>query len=230
MRPIPWNKAFRKKDGSLVNMEDIGGGGGSNLPEHSAADAGKVLEVNNEGNLVWDTVDPFSKYGVYGPYIAPAPIFKPSSTSGKYNIGIWSGSITSTSTRNFQSGDYDLDQCFVGDVVTYHEFYNYLTSDVIEGLDMELLYDGKATAVTTAELLDDATDYDFLVLQGCYDTSGANGYDTTIIYSGIDLMKSYWFGVKDRNAQYSGNLTFTDATHINLSSSRRIMIYGIKSE
>lgn len=28
MRPIPWNKAFRKKDGTLVNMEDMGGGGG----------------------------------------------------------------------------------------------------------------------------------------------------------------------------------------------------------
>lgn len=230
MRPIPWNKAFRKKDGSLVNMEDIGGGGGSNLPPHSSTDAGKVLEVNNEGNLAWDTVDPFSRYGVYGPYVAPAPIFKPSSTSGKYNIGIWSGSITSTSNRTFQSGDYDLSQCFIGDVANYHEFYNYLTSSVISGLDMELLCDSKDTAVSTAELLDAITDYDFLVLQGCYDTSGSSQYDTTMIYSGIDLNRSYWFGVKDRNTQYSGSLTFADATHVNLSSSRRIMIYGIKSE
>lgn len=57
MRPIPWNKAFRKKDGSLVNMEDIGGGGGgSELPEYSEADAGKVLGVDDEGNLAWVTV------------------------------------------------------------------------------------------------------------------------------------------------------------------------------
>lgn len=63
MRPIPWNKAFRKKDGSLVNMEDIGGGGGgSELPEHSAADAGKVLGVNDEGNLVWETIDVVNQF------------------------------------------------------------------------------------------------------------------------------------------------------------------------
>lgn len=53
MRPIPWNKAFRKRDGSLVNMEDIGGGGGSALPEYSEADAGKVLGVDEEGLLEW---------------------------------------------------------------------------------------------------------------------------------------------------------------------------------
>ncbi len=28
MFPINWNDAFRKKDGTLVNMEDMGGGGG----------------------------------------------------------------------------------------------------------------------------------------------------------------------------------------------------------
>lgn len=28
MFPIPWNKAYRKKDGTLVTMEDIAGGGG----------------------------------------------------------------------------------------------------------------------------------------------------------------------------------------------------------
>lgn len=52
MFPIPWNKAFRKKDGTLVNMEDMGGGG-SDLPQHSAEDAGKVLGVTEEGNLAW---------------------------------------------------------------------------------------------------------------------------------------------------------------------------------
>ena len=33
MFPIPWNKTFRKKDGTLVNMEDMGGGssGGGGL-------------------------------------------------------------------------------------------------------------------------------------------------------------------------------------------------------
>ena len=54
MFPIPWNKAFRKKDGTLVNMEDMGGGGGgSDIPEHSVADAGKVLGVDENGDLAW---------------------------------------------------------------------------------------------------------------------------------------------------------------------------------
>lgn len=54
MFPIPWNKAFRKKDGTLVNMEDAtGGGSGGSLPEHTSADAGKVLGVTNDGSLAW---------------------------------------------------------------------------------------------------------------------------------------------------------------------------------
>lgn len=55
MFPIPWNKAYRKKDGSLVNIDDAmsGGGGGSELPEYSEADAGKVLGVNDSGELAW---------------------------------------------------------------------------------------------------------------------------------------------------------------------------------
>lgn len=53
MFPIPWNKAFRKKDGTLVNMEDIAEGGGSDLPEHSSADAGKVLGVTDNNSLAW---------------------------------------------------------------------------------------------------------------------------------------------------------------------------------
>lgn len=82
MFPIPWNFPFRKKDGSLGKIEDLGGsytlptasadtkggvkiGSGltmtgevlsTDLPEYSVAEAGKVLAVNDEGNLVWATV------------------------------------------------------------------------------------------------------------------------------------------------------------------------------
>lgn len=58
MFPIPWNKEYRKKDGTLVNIDDAmtGGGGGSELPEYSAADAGKVLGVDENGDLAWVTV------------------------------------------------------------------------------------------------------------------------------------------------------------------------------
>lgn len=228
MFPTNYNDPYMKNDGSIVPIGEVIGGGGSDIPAHTVSDAGKTLIVNDAGALEWGAIDAFSKYGVYSQYVAPAPVFKPSSTSGKYNIGLWTGAITSSNTRTFQAGDYNLNECFIGDAVAYHEFYNYLTSDVIDGLSMELLYDGKSTAVTTAELLDNVTNYDFLVLQGCYDTSGANQYDTTIIYSGINLDESYWFGVKDRNGSYSGTLTFADATHVNLSVSRRIKIYGIK--
>lgn len=58
MFPIPWNKEYRKKDGTLVKIGDAmsgGGGGGSDLPPHSASDAGKVLTVDESGNLEWDT-------------------------------------------------------------------------------------------------------------------------------------------------------------------------------
>ena len=54
MFPIRWNDIFRKKDGTLGTMENLGGGGGgSDIPEHTSADAGKVLGVNSSGNLAW---------------------------------------------------------------------------------------------------------------------------------------------------------------------------------
>jgi len=55
MFPIPWNKEYRKKDGTLVKINDAmsGGGGGSDLPPHSASDAGKVLTVGDDGDLEW---------------------------------------------------------------------------------------------------------------------------------------------------------------------------------
>lgn len=75
MFPIPWNKEYRKKDGTLVKISDAmsGGGGGSDLPPHSSTDAGKVLTVGEDGNLEWDTrgsgggdasvIMDFTKYG-----------------------------------------------------------------------------------------------------------------------------------------------------------------------
>lgn len=58
MRPVPWNKAYRSKNGNLMNIEDAmgGGGGGSSLPPYSASDAGKVLGVTQNGTLAWGTV------------------------------------------------------------------------------------------------------------------------------------------------------------------------------
>lgn len=56
MFPTNWNDPYRKKDGTLVNMEELGdgGGGGSELPDYSQADAGKVLTVGEDGELEWN--------------------------------------------------------------------------------------------------------------------------------------------------------------------------------
>lgn len=66
MFPISWNSIFRKKDGGLISMDEAmsggGGGGGESLPPHSAADAGKVLGVTNDGTLAWIEVSGGSGY------------------------------------------------------------------------------------------------------------------------------------------------------------------------
>ena len=56
MFPTNWNDPYRKKDGTLVNMEELGdgGGGASELPDYSQADAGKVLTVGEDGELEWN--------------------------------------------------------------------------------------------------------------------------------------------------------------------------------
>lgn len=65
MFPIPWNRAFRKKDGTLVNMEDIaGGGGGESLPEHTLEDAGKLLGVAGDNSLAWISASSLHMYEV----------------------------------------------------------------------------------------------------------------------------------------------------------------------
>lgn len=64
MFPIPWNRAFRKKDGTLVNMEDLAGGGSSELPEHSASDAGKLLGIADDNSLAWISASSLHMYEV----------------------------------------------------------------------------------------------------------------------------------------------------------------------
>ena len=103
MFPIPWNRAFRKKDGTLVNISDAmsGGGGESELPDYSVADAGKVLKVGDDGSLEWDTsgsgggdafVDyDFTKFGTrsiyHVDYSSAGATF---SNDGKGCIKLWS--------------------------------------------------------------------------------------------------------------------------------------------
>ena len=65
MFPIPWNKAYRDKDGSIKNISDMGGGGGGeSLPPHSVADAGKLLGVANDNSLAWISASSLHMYEV----------------------------------------------------------------------------------------------------------------------------------------------------------------------
>lgn len=56
--PINYNDPYLKNDGSIAPMSEVigGGGGGSELPAHTVADAGKVLMVDDTNNLIWGTV------------------------------------------------------------------------------------------------------------------------------------------------------------------------------
>lgn len=59
MFPKKDSDAYIKSTGersTLGQMIGSGGGGGSDLPPHSAADAGKVLAVTDTGALAWSTV------------------------------------------------------------------------------------------------------------------------------------------------------------------------------
>lgn len=82
MRPVPWNKAYRGKNGNLMNIEDAmgGGGGGASLPPYSASDAGKVLGVTQNGTLAWGTVSGgggFIRFSISGPNTpSPNPTFE----------------------------------------------------------------------------------------------------------------------------------------------------------
>lgn len=63
MFPIKSNDPYIQKNGTRSTLGSVigsggGGGGGSDIPEHTSTDAGKVLGVNNSGNLAWVEVLP----------------------------------------------------------------------------------------------------------------------------------------------------------------------------
>lgn len=58
MLPINYNDPYIKPNGDVVPIGDVigGGGGGSELPPHTVADAGKVLTVTDENTLAWGEI------------------------------------------------------------------------------------------------------------------------------------------------------------------------------
>ena len=56
--PLNSNQAYIKDTGERTTLGAVVGGGGSDLPEYSEADAGKVLTVDSSGDLEFAAVLP----------------------------------------------------------------------------------------------------------------------------------------------------------------------------
>lgn len=234
MFPIPWNKLFRKKDGSIVTIDEAissggGGGGGYVLPTASADTKGGV-KVGPGMRMTGEVLD-------RSDFIAPAyditarPFFKDSTLqSGKY-VAVAMGVPINIKPQGITFNEYavyDLNEVYLPANADVFEYYQPITADFITALSLDTLYDG-VTSGTSVETSASILDYDVIVLKGCYNSNGApSDYDTTMLYTGPEVNNPYWFGVKDRNDSYSGLITFTDGTHATLSVSRTIKIYGYK--
>lgn len=194
------------------------------LPAYSQTTAGKVLTVGDDGSLEWD-VKGTGGGTIYDELLIP--IFRYSSPY--YEISGRVGYTTRVSdTPQFSNNNYDLNDVFydVANDYSIFEYFGYVNSDLITALNLTelgIFTSGNVNAVTLSEPF---TNFDFILIQGCYDASGASSYDTSMIYISPAINTPYWFGMKDRNSSYSGLLTFTDTTHGTIDESRRLKIYG----
>lgn len=232
MFPIPWNKLFRKKDGSIVTIDEAissGGGGGYILPTASADTKGGV-KVGPGMRMTGEVLD-------RSDFIAPAydskmrPFFKDSNLqTGKY-VAVARVEPVNVNPQGITFNEYtvyDLDEVYLPANSDVFEYYQPITADFIAALSLDTLYDGESSG-TSVETSASILDYDVIVLKGCYNSNGASSnYDTTMLYTGPELNHPYWFGVKDRNSSYCGLITFTDGTHATIDYSRTIKIYGYK--
>ena len=183
MFPIPWNKAFRKKDGTVVNIADAmsGGGGGSDLPPHSSADAGKILTVADDGTLEWDEAG--SGGGdVYTALILPA--IEPRTDDYRICTSQLPLITSYASAINYKfTGSYTLDEVFLPENYECMEFYGDLKAAVVTALNLTLLDEELSSdGVTEITLGEPITSFDAILIQGCYDSSVVSNYDTTIVY------------------------------------------------
>ena len=201
-------------------------GGGYTLPTASASVKGGVkvgagLYMDGE---VMTAVNPDPN--IYETLSPTRPIFKPAETSGKYLAGVIMSAINAAiSSANFDTTELNIDAVYLPEDYSNFEFYNYVTDGLISDLGLVLLgtNDGSGSTFTLSDTIDN---YEAIVIQGLYNNTGTSGYDTTMIYVDMNENAPYWFGVKDRNASYSGNITISGTT-ATLSANRRVKVYGV---
>lgn len=101
-------------------------------------------------------------------------------------------------------------------------------SNLISELGLVLLGDfSQGGAASGNTLSDSISNYSGVILQGIYKTQGTSGYNTSVLYQGVQLNTSYWAGMKDRNSSYDCNVVFTDNSTVSLSGNKQVIIYGI---
>ncbi len=165
---------------------------------------------------------------VYGKLSANRPIFKNGVTEHKYVCAITDKAInTALPTIGYTNEEYDISEVYVPELYDNFEYSQYADATFISDLNLTQLASFVEETGTTIELSDSLANYSAVVIHGMYNNTGTSSYDTTVIYPNMELNAEYWFGVKDRNASYSGTITFTDNTHATLSVNRKLKIYGI---
>lgn len=194
------------------------------LPAYSSATAGKVLTVDENGDLEWDTKG--SGGGIYTSGVIRPTLYGPINNT-KFKIGTLPNPPSKGSGLTIYSDDsYEISELIDFSIGNFIEMQNYMTPNILTALNATLIAN-VINSSTSVELSHPFTDYDIIILEGVYEPSGGtSGYDTCIIQGNTELNTPYWFGVKDRNNSYSGTITFVDSTHATLSASRRIRVYG----
>lgn len=203
-----------------------------NLPVASANVLGGVKignGVNIDENGVISVTGDSDNIGVYSSVSAIRPVFKTSeSDNTKYTIATVITPINASPTPAFSVNNYDFDEVYDPSLkFGAYEFYSYLTANFLTDSGAVLLSDHKSADVGSGTLLDSLNNYEAVIIQSGYNSTGQSNYDTTMIYVNPQLNTPYWFGVKDRNASYSSYMQFTDNTSFEVSASRKFQIYGI---
>lgn len=109
-----------------------------------------------------------------------------------------------------------------------YEYKSYIYgTQIVENLDLVLLYDASQGGVTTVTLQDNISNFSGIILQGIYNQERGSAYNTTLMYLSPVIGHTYWAGMKDRNSSYTCNVTIDSDTQVTLSGNKQVIIYGI---